>query len=1031
MSENLGTIYYDIDVDSAPLVKGSTAAEKQLDKTEATMKRVDRASTNLGTSLSKLSIAMSAVASAAALREMADLVQKYQEYEDRVKLATSSTEEFNAVQKRLLETANGTYRALGEAQEVYIRTADSLRALGYSTDQALDVTDSMAYAFVKNATSADRASTAIGALSKSLNTGKVAADQWETITSAIPSVINDIAEASGKTSEEIRNLGAQGKLTAFQLTEGLRKSLEANAAAAAAMSNNLTDASVRTKTAITQVLVSLENQTGALQAFTNGIIQASDAVLHFGTDSEKMEGFLRLATTAAAALGAVIAGRVLTALGGYALAQGQAITQTLNKISVDKAAAAAAVETARADLAAAEAALARANALKAVALSSADFNRATIASQQAQLQLEGAAQRVATAVSAQGKVVGLTTIALNGLKAAMAILGGPAGLILLAATAIYGFVTSAQAARKETDLLNGSLEKLSANQLDRAAIQAQSSLRELGLEAAKTQKNYGDLIISADRLDEKKLVEARAAMDDANDKLKEQQEILKRVAEARENLNKKNTAPPPKEQAVVAPEDATAKAAIKNLQDQEALLKKVGVARAQLAALQKLGDEASPAQRIEAERLATSIYNLEQAEKQQKASKVKGESAAAAAAKKAATEQKKGIEENQKSFAELGNALGSVDKSARELAQDQAQLSLNKYATPEQIQTIRDLAAALYDAKGAKAALAQADPIAAQQMAFTEQMAQLKALNDAKGKYRLDDARYAELAHQAEVANNEKMKQLQEENFKAQTLGNEILLNSIDALGQGATSAISGLISGTGNLQDALSSIANTVLNTVIGAFVQMGVDWVKQQIMMQAAAGATTATQVAGTAAVTAAQVGATATIATTTTAAAATTGTAVAASMAPAAGLSSIASFGGAAVIGGAALLATMLLAKSFGGGRRAGGAVSGGSVYRVNEGGAPEVFNAGGQQYMIPNQRGEVVSNKDSMAAMGSDGGAGNAPIVNIYEASPGTTVKTNFSDADRAWVIDVVNGDMASGGKTGQTANRITGTKRAGQ
>lgn len=1026
MSENLGTIYYEVDADTAPLVKGSTAAEKQLDKTEATMKRVDKASTNLGTSLSKLSVAFAAVASAAALREMADLVQKYQEYEDRVKLATSSTDEFNAVQKRLLATANGTYRALGEAQEVYIRTADSLRALGYTTDQALDVTDSMAYAFVKNATSADRASTAIGALSKSLNTGKVAADQWETITSAIPSVINDLAISTGKGADEIRALGAAGKLTAFQLTEGLRKSLEANSAAAAAMSNNLTDASVRTKTAITQVLVSLENQTGALQAFTNGIIQASDAVLAFGTDSEKMEGFLQLATTAAAALGAVIAGRVLTALGGYALAQGQAITQTLNKISVDKAAAAAAVETARADLAAAEAALARANALKAVALSSADFNRATIASQQAQLQLEGAAQRVATAVSAQGKVVGLTTLALNGLKAAMAILGGPAGLILLAATAIYGFVTSAQAARKETDLLNGSLEKLSANQLDRAAIQAQSSLRELGLEAAKTNKNYADLLLSADRLDEKKLVEARAAMDDANDKLKEQQDILKRVAEARDNLNKKNTAPPPKEQAVVAPEDATAKGVIKGLNDQLALLKVIGVERAKLAAIQKLGDEASPAQRIEAEKLAASIYQLEQAEKQQKASKIKGDSAAAAAAKKAATEQKKGIEDNQKAFGELGNQLGSVQKTARELAQDQAQLSLNKYATPEQIQTIRDVAGALYDLKGAKQLLSEVDPIAAQQISYADDIKALQTANDQK---LISDQRYLELKHTAEVANAEKMKQLQEENFKAQSVGNEILLNSIDALGQGATSAISGLLSGTGSLQEALSGIANTVLNTVIGAFVQMGVDWVKQQIMMQAAAGATTATQVAGTAAVTTAQVGATATIAATTTTAAAATGTAVASSMAPAAGLSSIASFGGAAVIGGAALLATMLLAKSFGGGRRAGGAVSGGSVYRVNEGGAPEVFNAGGQQYMIPNQRGEVVSNKDASAA--GEGGVSAAPIVNIYEAAPGTTVKSNFSEADRTWVIDVVNGDMSSGGKTGQTANRITGTRRAGQ
>src|SRR5690606_37887286 len=163
------------------------------------------------------------------LRSAAGLVQTYQEMAERVQMATSSQAEFELVQRRLLATANGTYRSLQEAQELYIRTADSLRSMGYSTQQALDVTDSMSFAFVKNATSAERAETAISAFSKSMNTGKVAADQWETITSALPSVINDIAAATGRSAAEIRAMGAAGKLSARALSEGLRKSLDENA----------------------------------------------------------------------------------------------------------------------------------------------------------------------------------------------------------------------------------------------------------------------------------------------------------------------------------------------------------------------------------------------------------------------------------------------------------------------------------------------------------------------------------------------------------------------------------------------------------------------------------------------------------------------------------------------------------------------------------------------------------------------------------------------------------------------------------
>lgn len=145
---------------------------------------------------------------------MARMVQSYGEMAERVQMATSSRDEFERVQKRLLNTANGTYRSLAEARELYIRSADGLRSMGYSTEQAIDVQDSMSYAFVKNAASAERADSAISAFTKAINTGTVSADQWESITTAIPTVINDIATASGKSAAAVRALGASGKLTA-------------------------------------------------------------------------------------------------------------------------------------------------------------------------------------------------------------------------------------------------------------------------------------------------------------------------------------------------------------------------------------------------------------------------------------------------------------------------------------------------------------------------------------------------------------------------------------------------------------------------------------------------------------------------------------------------------------------------------------------------------------------------------------------------------------------------------------------------
>ncbi|GHX89464.1 hypothetical protein VCSRO111_0576 [Vibrio cholerae] len=59
-----------------------------------------------------------------------------------------------------------------------------------------------------------------------------------------------------------------------------------------------------------------------------------------------------------------------------------------------------------------------------------------------------------------------------------------------------------------------------------------------------------------------------------------------------------------------------------------------------------------------------------------------------------------------------------------------------------------------------------------------------------------------------------------------------------------------------------------------------------------------------------------------------------------------------------------AGVIAGTAIAGGRLYGGSVQANGMYRINENGAPEVFNAAnGQQYMLPNTRGEVVSNKDA--------------------------------------------------------------------
>lgn len=78
-------------------------------------------------------------------------------------------------------------------------------------------------------------------------------------------------------------------------------------------------------------------------------------------------------------------------------------------------------------------------------------------------------------------------------------------------------------------------------------------------------------------------------------------------------------------------------------------------------------------------------------------------------------------------------------------------------------------------------------------------------------------------------------------------------------------------------------------------------------------------------------------------------------------------------AAIASAGASLLSNVASISYGGGRENGGPVSASSMYRVGEGGKPEIFKASnGSQYMIPGDNGRVISNRD-MGGGGSDGGS----------------------------------------------------------
>lgn len=957
--ESAGEITYTVDMQTAALIKSSDATDKALDKLQAGLDKTDAAAKKVGATSTRAANEMKPLASAikrandeategtsifskfgatigtfvglGAAKQILRMTESYGEMSERVQMATKSQAEFEMVQQRLLASANETYRSLKQTQETYILTSSSLRSMGYDANQALEVTESLALAFVKNATSTMRADNAISAFSKSLSKGKVEADSWESIIVAIPTIADDMAASIGKSSDEIRKLGAEGKITSDQLAGGLRASLNANRDAAAGMA-------VTVKDAFTQLINNLSVYLGEANAANDVTATMSLALQAVGKNIADISKVLM-------AVG-------VGALASYVAKQSLLIVGAGRATVAARAVALAELDAAKAHLAASNAALAQAASYARLGVGSAAVTTATNAQIAATARL-AAAQ---TAAAGAGRLL-------------LGALGGPVGIIALAAGAaagLYLFRDGAEAAKISTDDLAKSVGSLSREQADLQRIQLDKNIAEL----EKTAENafraidrFKDVDISemSDGMVEA-LAKQRVVLQETTLQI---QEYAKRRKELADYVGRPIDSAPTA--APAATTSAEGQKQLAQMREEIEVLRLSGEARAKLQAIQKLGENATAGERLEAEKLAVEIFNLEAQQKKLEETKRKQ--------KAADDELKKSGEANTKVIKDLSGELSIASLKGLDLAQAAALLKLNKYATPEQIAEVKKLTAALFaqEQKLKDIQLARSlDPAMGAQATHDEELANLRRLNEQKI---IEDQRYLELKTQAETAHAENLRRIEEERFAAQSRNNRLLIDSLNEMQAAGTMAITGLLTGTNNLTAAMQQLGTGILHHAVDSLVEMGIQYVKTAIMGQSAQAAA-ATAAAATAA---------------------TTGASIAASYAPAAAAVSLASYGANAAPAMAGIAATNAMAQSMAvsGGRLHGGPVSADGMYRINENGRPEVFNAAnGQQFMLPNTRGEVVSNKNA-----TGGGAAVMNNITITVASDGST-ETTASGSDPA-------------------------------
>ncbi|OKK30777.1 phage tail protein [Salmonella enterica subsp. enterica serovar Typhi] len=351
-------------------------------------------------------------------------------------------------------------------------------------------------------------------------------------------------------------------------------------------------------------------------------------------------------------------------------------------------------------------------------------------------------------------------------------------------------------------------------------------------------------------------------------------------------------------------------------------------------------------------------------------------------AAKASSRHQSSVDAAQQALAKQSNALSRLNTGyadgSLELAKYDAVVALGNKASAEQIAKAEQQAESIWKIQQATKAAAeeerkrtqagqnftglqgQVSPVAAVDNTYAQQKAQL---DEYVQLYPQKIAEAEAVRAGIEDQYHQKRMAAMWEEWQQQSEINNMLGAAIDSLQGGATNAITGLINGTQSLQESFANIGSTILNSVVSAIVDMGVQYVKSLIIGKAMSSAATAAQIA--------EAGALAT------------------AWAPAAMAASIATQGKASAIGLAAYSSSMAAgqALSIAGARRYGGTVSAGNAYRINEDGRSEIFQtAGGQQMFIPNQSGKVISADK----------AGGGGVQNVY-----FTINTTGGISDAEW------------------------------
>lgn len=355
----------------------------------------------------------------------------YTELQNRIRLVTNSQTAMVAATESVFDISLKTNQAVGATAQIYQRFAQNADRLNLSQLQVSELTETVAKSVAISGASAGAAEAALMQFGQALGSAELRGDELNSVIEQTPGLADAIAKGLGVTTGELKNLAKAGQLDIHTVIQALVKARDTVDNDFNKRVKTLSMSFTNLETLITKFSGEANSALGVTQKLASGVDFVSDHL------QELIIGLGSL--TAALAIGHLSKYGLELLKTGYASAK-----NALAHIAEAKAIAtkATAMRTA------AQVEMASLNAQFQLAQSEQTRFALRERMKVQSAQIIALAQAEATAKRNLATATNIAAMAAKGLQSVMALLGGPAGVIGIAATSLIFFSSQAAQARQ-------------------------------------------------------------------------------------------------------------------------------------------------------------------------------------------------------------------------------------------------------------------------------------------------------------------------------------------------------------------------------------------------------------------------------------------------------------------------------------------------------------------------------------------------------------------------------------------------------